>query len=49
LQFTLVYWIQDPMMAQLSVRSAVNLAVLQALRDKGVGLAVAALEWRQPA
>jgi len=25
------------------------LAVLQALRDKGVVLAVAALEWRQPA
>jgi small-conductance mechanosensitive channel len=48
LQFTLVYWIQDPMMAQLSVRSAVNLAVLQALREKGVGLAVTALEWRQP-
>jgi small-conductance mechanosensitive channel len=49
LQFTLVYWIQDPMVSQLSVRSAVNLAVLQALREKGVGLAVAALEWRQPA
>jgi small-conductance mechanosensitive channel len=48
LQFTLVYWIQDPMVSQLSVRSAVNLAVLQALRDKGVGLAVTALEWRQP-
>jgi len=48
LQFTLVYWIQDPMVSQLSVRSAVNLAVLQALRDKGVGLAVAAMEWRQP-
>ena len=39
------------MIAQLSVRSEVNLAVLQALRDKGVVLAVAvaALEWRQPA
>ena len=51
LQFTLVYWIKDPMIAQLSVRSEVNLAVLQALRDKGVVLAVAvaALEWRQPA
>jgi len=48
LQFTLVYWIQDPMVSQLSVRSAVNLAVLQALREKGVGLAVTALEWRQP-
>ena len=48
LHFTLVYWIQDPMMAQLSVRSAVNVAVLQALRDKGVGLAVATMEWRQP-
>ena len=49
LQFTLVYWIKDPMVSQLSVRSEVNLAVLKALRDKGVGLAVAALEWRQPA
>ena len=48
LHFTLVYWIQEPMMAQLSVRSAVNVAVLQALRDKGVGLAVATMEWRQP-
>ena len=37
------------MVAQMSVRSEVNLAVLQALRDQGVVLAVAALEWRQPA
>ena len=49
LQFTLVYWIKDPMVAQMGVRSEVNLAVLQALRDQGVVLAVAALEWRQPA
>ena len=49
LQFALVYWIKDPMVAQMSVRSEVNLAVLQALRDQGVVLAVAALEWRQPA
>jgi small-conductance mechanosensitive channel len=49
LHFVLVYWIKDPMVSQLSVRSEVNLAVVQALRDKGVGLAVAALEWRQPA
>ena len=49
LQFTLVYWIKDPMVAQMGVRSEVNLAVLQALRDKGVVLAVAALDWRQPA
>ncbi len=47
LQFALVYWIKDPMVSQLSVRSAVNLAVLQALRDKGVELAVSAMEWRQ--
>jgi small-conductance mechanosensitive channel len=49
LQFTLVYWIKDPMVAQMGVRSEVNLAVLQALRDQGVVLAVAAMEWRQPA
>jgi small-conductance mechanosensitive channel len=49
LQFALVYWIKDPMVAQMGVRSEVNLAVLQALRDQGVVLAVAALEWRQPA
>jgi len=49
LQFTLVYWIKDPMVSQLSVRSSVNLAVLQALRKHGVELAVAALEWRKPA
>ena len=46
LQFALVYWIKDPMVSQMGVRSAVNLAVLQALRHAGVELAVSAMDWR---
>ncbi len=36
LEFTLGYWIADPQNGQLNVRSAVNLAVLQALRARNI-------------
>ena len=36
LEFTLGYWIADPENGQLNVRSAVNVAVLQALRSHGI-------------
>jgi small-conductance mechanosensitive channel len=39
LQFQLNYWIEDPAGGQANVRSAVNLAVLRALRTAGIGMA----------
>ena len=36
LEFTLGYWIADPENGQLNVRSAVNIAILDALRSQGV-------------
>ena len=36
LEFTLGYWISDPENGQLNLRSAINLAVLQSLREHGV-------------
>jgi small-conductance mechanosensitive channel len=39
LQFQLNYWIEDPSGGQANVRSAVNLAVLRALRAAGIGMA----------
>lgn len=36
LEFTLGYWIADPENGQLNVRSEINLAILQALRENGV-------------
>lgn len=47
LQFTLTYYINDPVNGQGNVRSAVNVAVLAGLRDAHVSLAVPAqrLSW----
>jgi len=42
LEFTLVYWINDLSNGQGNLRSDVNLAVLQALRDHGVAIPAAA-------
>ena len=36
LEFTLGYWIADPENGQLNVRSAVNIAILNALRSRGI-------------
>ena len=36
LEFTLGYWIADPENGQLNVRSDINLAILNALREHGV-------------
>lgn len=36
LEFTLGYWIADPENGQLNVRSEINLAILQALRQNGI-------------
>lgn len=36
LEFTLVFWIRDPSNAQAVVRSDINIAVLQALRQGGI-------------
>jgi len=42
LEFTLVYWINDLPNGQGNLRSDVNLAVLQALRDHGIAIPAAA-------
>lgn len=42
LEFTLVYWINDLPNGQGNLRSDINLAVLQALRDQGVVMAALA-------
>ena len=36
LEFTVGYWIADPENGQLNVRSAINVAILNALRDNGI-------------
>jgi small-conductance mechanosensitive channel len=36
LEFTLGYWIDDPENGQLGLRSAINLAILAALRENGI-------------
>ncbi|TNF61020.1 MAG: mechanosensitive ion channel [Burkholderiales bacterium] len=36
LEFTLGYWITDPENGQLNIRSDINLAILQALREHGI-------------
>jgi small-conductance mechanosensitive channel len=36
LEFTVGYWIADPENGQLNLRSAVNLAILKALRESGI-------------
>jgi small-conductance mechanosensitive channel len=36
LEFTLGYWIADPENGQLNIRSLVNRAILQSLRDNGI-------------
>jgi len=36
LEFTLNYWIADPENGQLNLRSAINIAILRALREHGV-------------
>jgi small-conductance mechanosensitive channel len=38
LEFTLLFWIQDPQGGQLGVKSEVNLRVLQALRGAGIDI-----------
>jgi small-conductance mechanosensitive channel len=38
LEFTLLFWIQDPQGGQLGVRSEVNLRVLRALRGAGIDI-----------
>ncbi|MDP1566760.1 MAG: mechanosensitive ion channel, partial [Polaromonas sp.] len=36
LEFTLNYWMTDPENGQQNLRSRINLAILQALRDNGI-------------
>ncbi len=36
LQFTLNFWVSDPANGQLNLRSAINIAIVQGLRDAGV-------------
>ena len=38
LEFTLGYWITDPENGQLNLRSLINLAILQALREHGIDI-----------
>jgi small-conductance mechanosensitive channel len=38
LEFTLVFWIEDPLNGQLSVKSEVNLRVLSGLRQAGIDI-----------
>ncbi|HZY20656.1 MAG TPA: mechanosensitive ion channel domain-containing protein [Ramlibacter sp.] len=38
LEFSLFFWIADPLNGQLNVRSAVNLAVLKGLREAGIDI-----------
>ena len=39
MEFTLLYWINDPNLGQGNVRSDVNLAILHRLRQRGIALA----------
>lgn len=36
LQFTLNFWVSDPANGQLNLRSAINIAIVQGLRDAGI-------------
>jgi small-conductance mechanosensitive channel len=38
LEFTLVYWINDVENGQGNLRSAINIAILQALRENGIDI-----------
>jgi small-conductance mechanosensitive channel len=38
LEFTLGYWMMDPENGQLNLRSQINLAILAALREHGIGI-----------
>jgi small-conductance mechanosensitive channel len=38
LEFTLGYWIADPENGQLNLRSDINLAILEGLREHGIGI-----------
>ena len=36
LQFTLNFWVSDPANGQLNLRSAINIAIVEGLRDAGI-------------
>jgi len=38
LEFSLLFWIEDPSNGQLNVRSEVNLRILKALREAGIDI-----------
>lgn len=38
LEFTVIYWIQDPGNGQLNLKSDINRAILQALRERGIDI-----------
>jgi hypothetical protein len=38
LEFTVSYWFEDPASGQLGLKSDINLAILQALRDHGIAM-----------
>ena len=38
LEFTVIYWIQDPENGQLNLKSDINRAILQALRERGIDI-----------
>ncbi len=46
-KFTLGFWIGDPQNGQLGVRAAVNQAVMDALAQAGIGMAMPQRIWRQ--
>ena len=46
LEFTVAFWINDPDNGQLNVRSAVNVAMLQALRQAHVAITSPPTDWR---
>jgi small-conductance mechanosensitive channel len=39
MEFTLLYWINDPNQGQGNLRSDINLALLQNLRQRGIAVA----------
>jgi small-conductance mechanosensitive channel len=38
LEFTLFFWIEDPVNGQANVKSAVNLGILKSLREAGIDI-----------
>jgi len=46
LEFTVAFWINDPDNGQLNVRSAVNVAILNALRQAQVIITSPPTDWR---